>query len=158
MTAPEQKPLHVRVAEALGDKPRRSWSVMNRAEKGVFIDFETKWEADADVADHAQRYPAGLYAEEGAHVVERQHFPKYDTDWSATGPLIERFSIALRPPNEPERIGGEYWEAYAWVYPAGWDGKGYHNVEEITKGDRSALVAVCKLLLALSEAGKLPHP
>ena len=114
-----EKPLHVQVAEALG------WT-------DCHLD-----DADTDIWE-------GIYFNDDRwHAISR-----YDTDWSATGPLIEKYQIALRPPSEPERCGGNLWEAYCWFGPDG--------DEEITGGSVDGpLAAVCRLLLKLKDAGKL---
>lgn len=69
--------------------------------------------------------------------------PRYDTDWSATGPLIEKYRL------EVTRECGE-WCAH-------WSGdteyiKVHHD--DGTHG-KTLLIAVCNLILALAEAGKL---
>lgn len=147
----DEKPLHVQVAEALGVKPRRSWAVMNRAEDAYFIDFDREYEAEADVADHLRRYPNGLYAQEGAHVVEQLHYPFFDTDWAATGPRLERlraegWNVVLQCEN-----GGHWYAYYSDI------GHNAPYVQVEGRGD-TPLVAVCRLILALSAAGRLPRP
>jgi hypothetical protein len=101
------RPLHVRVAEALGMKP-----------------------ADMNL------FPAG-YVDSYADI------PRYDTDWSATGPLIEKYGICLDKgpdwaafPREPFIFSDDV-ERPCVVHAA------------------TPLIAVCFLILALKEAGKL---
>lgn len=72
---------------------------------------------------------------DGRYAVE---IPDYDTDWSATGPLIEQLGINL------ERQGKKTWQA--WVYPL-----------KIAQGE-TPRIAVCNLIVALAAAtptGKL---
>jgi hypothetical protein len=101
-------PLHVKVAEALG------WTCYTK-----FDGQETEW-----------------------WKVRAPHQPSmvsnYDTDWSATGPLIEKYKIELT-------WDGEDWLAWAPEDMA--PNKG--GVAKVP------LIAVCNLFLALKEAGKL---
>lgn len=113
------KPLHVQVAEALG------CSVMEVA--GVWYD-----EAEVDAAE--ARHDS----------FSARPIPHYDTDWSATGPLIEKYKITLEHYEEP---GFFNWRAStADVDCNKWDAP-------IT--GETPLLAVCHLILALKEAGKL---
>lgn len=118
----EEKPLHVRVAEALGCQLRTDGH---------------NW---------------GCYCDEGflhsGASMSPPYINHYDTDWSATGPLIEKYEIAIGRWAQRDR---GYWAAHwqpAWAdcgipYEAS-------NAEAPTP-----LVAVCNLLLALHAAGKL---
>jgi len=103
-----EKPLHVRVAEALG------WKNCHPA-------CEIWW---------------GLTPNGDIRGVTR-----YDTDWSATGPLIEKCSVNVL---RNSRLGsGPAWKAQ-WD-----DNPRYHELAD------KPLVAVCNLILALKEAGRL---
>jgi hypothetical protein len=104
------KPLHVRVAEALGWTPSGSIN-------GV-------WWGNP----HDENAP-GHYA-----------IPRYDTDWSATGPLIERYGITLDHQDDDGTLP-DYWRA---------------KRPGFTAETGHPLIAVCYLILALHEAGKLP--
>lgn len=66
---------------------------------------------------------------------------RYDTDWAVTGPLIERFGLCIE---EPRHRGG--WRAR------------YQEIGQFTcvAAADTPLESVCRLILALSEAGKLP--
>lgn len=99
-----EKPLHVKVAEALG------WSRSD----SVGVSDDGRWWSPI--------------------------CPRYDTDWSATGPLIERYEIHLF--SERHTGTGVTWEAER---PLG----------EVTGYGSTPLIAVCNLLLALHDAGKL---
>lgn len=109
-----EKPLHVRVAEALGQSARWASGLTNES---------------------------GWYYASGTQY--RDHVPRYDTDWSATGPLIEKYAVHV----EPDACHPPQWLAFV-----------LHEGEQFTvsegPGD-TPLVAVCNLLLALKEAGKL---
>ena len=100
-----EKPLHVRVAEALGDIPGQALG-----------------------------------------------YRRYDTDWSATGPLIERLGIAI------ERRSGNI-PAFQWVAAECICADHDHNLSDPFGHGEGALIAVCNLILALHEAGKVtPTP
>lgn len=120
----KEKPLHVRVAEALGHAT-----------------------AEHHVGDtvHWTLYIGG----------DTPSVPHYDTDWAATGPLIEKFRIILRPIIDDPSWAAGVWEEVVpsssaiprvkWtdLQPAG------------DLGHPTALEAVCNLILVLKEAGKL---
>ena len=61
--------------------------------------------------------------------------PHYDTDWSATGPLIERYRVSLT--STPDE-----W----WAVRSGFNGQ----------DGPTPLIAACNLILTLHKAGKLP--
>lgn len=120
----EAKPLHVRVAEALGEA-RNEHSLID-------------WDGD---------YLACLRCEYQESWGDKgndrpQCIPRYDTDWSATGPLIEKYRIRLWTYGDEET---SYWLAAA---------AGHREAGTNNPGD-SPLIAVCNLILALKEAGKL---
>lgn len=109
-----EKPLHVRVAEALGQDLAREhkWDKAPEGYRGcVLCGATASWQED-------YREPC---------------VTEYDIDWSATGPLIERFGIRLYPGWAAGISDGQ---------PSGW----YDT----------PLLAVCHLILALHAAGKLP--
>lgn len=112
------KPLHVRVAEALG------WINVLPFEADGIVD-ESNWTGDD---------PSG----EGGFV------PNYDTDWSATGPLIEKNGIAIFPTSEAVLAKTSFgrWTASILAF-------------ESCESGPTPLIAVCNLILALAEAGKL---
>lgn len=68
---------------------------------------------------------------------------RYDTDWSVTGPLIEKYGISLQPEyfmTDPPKLTG------------------YRAIQALTGTvgyGVTALEAVCNLILALAAAGKL---
>lgn len=76
--------------------------------------------------------------------------PRYDTDWSALGPLIECFRIHLIPP-APEEHQYTH-EMTQW-------GASSDELSEAsmlsTKHAGTPLLAVCYLILALKAAGRL---
>ncbi len=117
----EQYPLHVRVAAAL-----RWQGFANHSDVPSFFGG---WYGDAPPDSDARRW--------------RCQVPRYDTDWRATGPLIEKYEIGVRPANAQE---------YDW--------NGTHTAERWLGGyewatGKGPLDAVCNLILQLSEKGKL---
>ena len=127
MSEKPEKPLHVQVAEALGCKPVRP-------SKG--------WEPDSWFL---------CSCSESEHVQADSHYPgmlaRYDTDWSATGPLLDKMRLhgemRLDPTcHEPQ------WCAF-YIPP------GDEDIIESAKHG-TLLLAVCNLILALHAAGKLP--
>lgn len=132
----ELRPLHVRVAEALGwtdlapmDNPRPP--------HGQGCPCHSDWEGW-----HAGYLGPGTLTPrpsgQGLHPVSR-----YDTDWSATGPLIEQYGITLIRVPAPWMLGrpdGQPWEAYR---------------DDIKMFGETALLAACRLIVALHSAGKL---
>lgn len=103
-----EKPLHVKVAEALGT---------NVEDKSLW-----GWNYEA--------------------------IPRYDTDWSATGPLIERQRVAVVPWKPV------LWRAFRAPFIGPQDEVYVHEDHEEASGE-TPLLAVCNLILALNKAGKL---
>jgi len=106
--------------------------------------------------DTLERHPGSWLR--AYHVGAWKRYPRYDTDWSATGPLIERLRITIFPVEawvEGYEPGG-----FAAVTEASisgyefecWPGTGY----QILPVGPTPLVAACTLILALAGAGKLP--
>lgn len=129
MSEPE-KPLHVRVAEALGET--------------VLFDKDDIGEMDYWYTEREDRKGRPRH----------EAVPRYDTSWDATGPLMEKYGISLTEPGE--HGGAETnWLAskrVGWV-AIGSSPHAYPDVIEAEGG--TILLAVCNLLLALKEAGKL---
>lgn len=113
------KPLHVRVAEALGWTQIGPGNTMNMGDPGI-------------------GYPPTTPI-----VGHKEPIPRYDTDWSATGPLIERMFIRVFPSDAGMDAHSELgWRAAHGGWASGMWGK-------------TPLIAVCNLILALHAAGKL---
>lgn len=133
-----EKPLHVRVAEALGWTWKHSpsgncrWLCPPTKDNRFCIEPDTY----LDAAEDALTCSDGL-----------RYVPRYDTDWSATGPLIGRYAITLTAPHVP----GDPWLSLSFGNTVGYGG------EVEAEGD-TALRAVCNLILALHAAGKLAPP
>jgi hypothetical protein len=119
-----EKPLHVQVAEALGwtDLRPQTWDI------GGTKYVRDEW--------------GGILFDKPGDTVPRVwgRVPRYDTDWSATGPLIEKYGINLTGPRP-------------WDACRGHDREGFHD--EPNGEGPTPLIAVCNLLLALKAAGKL---
>jgi hypothetical protein len=116
----EDKPLHVRVAEALG------WEQCG-----------TNW--DEGNYQIKEAWPPGWTDDDVPRKV-----PRYDTDWSATGPLIEKYGIWLQKYKE---AGFFDWRAEA--------GDTYMRADGSPITGGTPLEAVCHLILALKETGAL---
>jgi len=115
-----KKPLHVRVAEALG------WIALE-APNGMWPDEYF-----------------GFHPEFAPIVGRRAQVPDYTKDWSATGPLIEKYGITV----------SDAWPAFgAWT--AALHGTLHMNSGGAIERGPTPLVAVCNLIVALKEAGKL---
>jgi len=127
-----EKPLHVQVAEAVG------WTKL----VGIPAPpFGVAWVGDP---------PPIVLVGRPSPTQGPTTPPRYDTDWSATGPLIEKSRISLR-------YWIDRWEA----------GHSYYQKDSEQKKDRidawdhqgtsrhSPLLAVCNLILLLKETGKL---
>ena len=127
MDGGEVKPLHVRVAEALG------WIDCRNMGK-------TWWG----------------FSGPGIHAGQTE-VPRYDTDWSATGPLIEKHEIGLKE-DGCGYTSDERWRARADYYAPNPNGpvNGYGGTWATAEArGATPLIAVCNLILALKEAGEL---
>ena len=124
------KPLYALVAEALGCKP--------------VIEGDT-WEC----GDH--RCPCPTTLDSDGEEYNDYTIPRYDTDWSAIGPLVEKYRITLY--QDADDTSGD-WRAF---YHANQDYDGLTCADWATDYAvaMSPLVAVCNLILKLGEAGKL---
>lgn len=122
---PNPEPLHVQVAEALGCKP----------------DFyDGRWWCHC--GDSVTRVPVHGYAFDCG-------LRHYDTQWSAAGPLVEKYVTTLVRDDVPDcwiAYSDEMWDDTTEKHDAGCD---------IAARGATALEAVCRLILALKEAGKL---
>lgn len=125
----EDKPLHVRVAEALGIVICDQWTVLDM----------DPWNGPTYRANCTHK-----------GCVPSQRPPRYDTDWSATGPLVEKYGLTLAKCEDQEvwlaAPRQEYLDESA----------GYlaYASRPFMQGE-TPLIAVCNLILALKEAGKL---
>lgn len=138
----EDKPLNVRVAEALG------WTEIHLEEHGG--DGGTPaWFGTRPADDHVYAVADGLVRWFGV--------PRFDKSWRTTGPLIERYRITVL-----RRAGVAPGTPYAWVAYSGFDFVGgsiasqsIDSVWDAEEDGETALVAVCNLIVALSNAGEL---
>lgn len=106
------KPLHVQVAEALG------WTCVSLLSGSV-----EDWSG---------------YAPDAHEFV--MPIPRFDTDWSATGPLIEKYGLLVAP-------YGPKWNAVYLRDSTQWG--------PMERAGATPKEAVCRLILALKAAGKL---
>ena len=124
----EEKPLHVRVAEALGCKP---WHGTTGG---------GDWYECRCATTHGE-YPTTGPQPHGQHYSTGFLVLRYDTDWSATGPLIEGYALSVAPRRLVKGHKRD-WQALSWRL-------------EIAGGavGPTPLIAVCNLLVALAEKG-----
>lgn len=121
------KPLHFMVAEALG------WTKVIRMDDG--------WECGIPPGGVNYRL---LGRDLGKHVA----VPQYDTDWAATGPLVERFEISIMREKWKNDWG---WTVQMLV----------HNNPKIrsrtysTLPGETLLQGICKIIVNAHEAGQL---
>lgn len=139
-----EKPLHVRVAEALG------WQTTQLRRKPVCptCRVQTEWFTDG----HWMGWPPR--SEEPYEDV-----PAFDTDWAATGPLIDTYEISVRE-DGPGSPVDRNWEASADYYGPPVDASdAAYGGRWATASERAhtPLVAICNLILALGAAGALMH-
>ena len=121
-------PLHVRVAEALGCTPKPYLTCTHE------MTPDEQWYVCG-----CEPTPGGQYPHR-VGCIRNRWLPRYDSDWQATGPLIERYGIEL-------------WkhDALPVVWAASLDG---YKGGPVGYGSKQ-LIAACNLILALREAGKL---
>src|SRR3989304_9661758 len=122
-----EKPLHVQVAQALG------WTCIEYAPPNL-------WTGCRPSSRPHSPCPS-------SNVLSGEVVPTYDTDWSATGPLIEKYGISLECSETP------LWGAFASPGFPILGGKPTDS--RIYRVDTTPLGAVCHLFLALKAAGKL---
>lgn len=137
------KPLHVQVAEALG------WTNVVLAPATPFEPLwigkpppglSYRWVSEVD---HEQR-SITIRSDVGS-------IPRYDTDWSATGPLIDRYRISLRPTiqahDDPSMLAS--WDAYLRNPPPSVLEPHVCLRADFFVVGTTPLVAVCHLILKL---------
>lgn len=129
-----EKPLRVRVFEAL------------YPDKHAYRSDGDEWLWDREWSEPGQ----WLYMTPNSDSGERREVPRYDTDWAATGPLIERFQIDIT------HLVGHRIQALGCPCPGILAGHGCEHGFKIDEGP-TELIAVCHLILALHEAGRLPR-
>jgi hypothetical protein len=146
-------PLHVRVAVALGwPPPEYITDEGHDPNRPIYGWRQCHREHD----EYEDCYENHLW-----HCGTEDYFaaPRYDTDWSATGPLIEKYVDGLTfvlgnrgarelDPKAPE--WDDHYDAVAFGGRLGRDLGGWFQRQGATP-----LLAICHLILALKEAGKL---
>jgi hypothetical protein len=127
----DPKPLHVRVAIALGCTPK--------LEEGFFPGPGNgpEW-----LCSCGPRYKHSNF-ERYLGPFGPGRVSRYDTDWSATGPLIVAYDIWLQPCKHEGT-------------PKHWTATSPLDDHEADADGSTPLEAICNLILALAEAGKLP--
>lgn len=127
------EPLHVKVAEALGARNVR-YDIGASA-----VDEDERWFAEWPEGCSLPPECRSLDPNDDISSLYYDAIPRYDTDWSALGPVIERYSINL------EANGDGTWGAH--TYPGG--------TSIFDESGPTPLLAACSLILSLSAAGKL---
>ena len=115
-----EKPLYVLVAEALG------WTDCS-------ISGWTRFRGERIVEDN--RFWSGVSPYRAELRTIQDKLPRYDTDWSATGPLIEKYRIEIEP------------------FMDSWRVRSVGDPTGTREQQKSLLIAICNLILALAEAG-----
>jgi hypothetical protein len=164
-----EKPLHVQVAEAISGTLAEPWYYAHAkgAMRGV-CDGDATISGCSYQENHAAHCSWGLTVnlhgdsdtDEAAWFIAANKYPtlasvrlwdapRYDTDWSATGPLIERYRIAVYPTvklfGNPPLPGDNYIASV-----------GTQNCGDFKfAAEANPLIAVCHLILALHKEGKL---
>ena len=134
LSAPEvMKPLHAQVAEALGCKTKFAWG---------------EWQCNCKTPDHSEHTLRNDCHSQSGLGCDPTLLAHYDTDWAATGPLIEKYRIGLSPEDEP--FGTDY---RAFCGDRMVDGRRLKSPEE--SDGPTPLIAVCNLILALAVKGRL---
>lgn len=133
------KPLHVRVAEALGCKPEfRSIDWFCPCEptpENLAARKQPGWTIHSWL-------PGGKHTEYQSTCGLR--VARYDISWFATGPLIEKYEIT---------IGVSAYNG-KWIATTERYGEDF-GYDPSVDFQETPLIAVCNLILALKEAGKL---
>lgn len=122
------RPIHVQVAEALG------WTEVFCA-AGLWLGTTPSPEAgDSDWTGYI--------------------VPDFDTDWSATGPLIEKYEVSLAEDGCGHTLD-EKWHAEADYYQEDGSEEYGGHWDSVDARGSTPLLSVCHLILALAKAGKL---
>ena len=130
MVTAVDKPLHVQVAEALG------WMDCRETQTLCQVKIDGEWATPVRSFGWEGRPPTKGPAFTGRSI------PHYDTDWAATGPLIEKYEI-----NIDLREAG--WCATSF------DKKFVLDHKADPQFGPTPFIAVCNLILKLAEEGKL---
>ena len=130
-----EKPLHVQVAEALG------WTNSEGNKDGDYWEALPPQDGSAHYLFAEDCWPRASYEESQETLV-----PHYDTDWSATGPLIEKYELALGQTgmDDPKPTWVAWWPGFCDI-----------DTCSVDEPADTTLQAVCHLILALKAAGKL---
>jgi hypothetical protein len=145
-----ERPLHVCVAEALG------WQEIAWAPAPATYPLELHWagKAPASYLATLPAFVADIDHEKRMVTLSFETIPRYDTDWSVTGPLIERYGISLAQHSQPP----VEWVAFKNNINLAWgaDCFGLDGYADEFEYGPTPLVAVCNLILELKRRGSLP--
>jgi len=149
--AEQEKPLHVKVAEALG------WTDCIPIDLLGLQHWAGVVPSEGDPPPNIQVVAGIDYVHRA--IIYQATVPRYDTDWSATGPLIERYRITVRPTVQ-STAGTDGWtkeekasllQSWDALLATDWARKSLHGFEV----GATPLLSVCNLILVLHAAGKL---
>jgi hypothetical protein len=140
----DEKPLHVKVAEALTSAIAEAWWFEPEAQEarlGTHPDGSSSWALP--VAPPGFVHNEDDEWDEAWWMSGRKFYtiPRYDTDWSATGPLIERYGLNVNRAQAARDDGGP-WCAWRWAQPG-------DEVPPRKQWGDTAPLAVCHLILHL---------
>lgn len=125
----DTRPLHVRVAEALG------WTATHLRDAPEAHACGDILITDPERMRWKGRAPGEqLVGPHGCTLI-----PRYDTDWAAAGPLIERYAISLS-----FAISEKHEHRFEWIAR---ENDGDCRCVGRFEWDKSPLVAVCRLLV-----------
>jgi hypothetical protein len=155
VTAPE-KPLNVRVAEALGCSPYQPTAADDP-------DVRVLWICPCETVDGVSPHGApraDVYGDSGYWL--RPYGEDSPEGWACTGPLIARFHIALSAGDPDWNHPGHPALPKKWFAESNLDGWGdpfpWHTRWEyyFQRGFTSAPEAAAELICNMAEAGRLP--
>lgn len=136
---PQEEPLRVKIARILGTLRLPEFCA------------DTAHEGDEAAEGRKRCIHCGAWGDWTTGKYDREDCaPPYGEDspegWAATGELIGRYKIEVA--FTPHKGGPEEWTATAWLPP--------RDPKEVKRASgATALEAICLLILALSEAGKI---
>lgn len=141
-----EKPLHVRVAEVLGAHIEFRVAPWYRPHENR----EPTWMRRCVVGEHVIWPQRGLCAVKEGEEAWTYTIPRYDTDWSATGPLIEKYRFATWTAGPLHDL---VCESDEMLWRCNSDDRGLQ--QEGSEVGATPLIAACNLILALATEGKL---
>lgn len=141
-----EKPLHVRVAEALGCKlelaPSQRWG-----QPAGEMEWFCRCPKPKTALTGSVEWKTGQQPKNPRHIgyMTYGEVARYDLSWYATGPYVEKYRLWVQPCEHPHgSFDGPHWTAYVVRGAQSWEGEG-----------KTALIAICHCLIELAAAGKI---